>query len=296
MQTKRKTQGNRKMANAPTPAPSKPTQLVIPEFMRGDAGRGLENMDSSDIETPRLLLLHAVSPQVNDYENARPGTYWHNMINEPVGDAKNGFEGVILYVDKRAILWRPRPPIDTGGILARSDDLRVWNPSNATFTVKAAGGGTIEYRTKRSVTESRLLEWGTADPNNPTSGPAATLMINTVLIFPEYPHIPPAVFTFSRSSEPLGRKLMGQVNGSGAPIFGIRFRFRSELVDKGGYKFYMPVFRQAGYVEGKEDYAHYKTLHEALSRSGLKMREEAPDDGEVNGRATSDHQPDNPDF
>lgn len=271
---------------ATAPVPTKSTPPVIPDFMKGSAGRGLENMDSSDIETPRLLLLHAVSSQVNDYENARPGMYWHNMTNEPVGDAKGGFEGIIIYIDKRAILWRPRPPIDTGGILARTDDLRVWNPSNATFVVKAAGGGTIEYKTRRNVAESRLLEWGTADPNNPTSGPAATLMINTVLIFPQYPHIPPAVLTFSRSSEPVSRKLMGRIKLSGVASYGQRFKFGSELVDKGGYKFYMPTFTPIGFVESQEDYRYYESLNEALTSSGLKMREEAPDDGEVNGGDT----------
>jgi hypothetical protein len=263
-------------------------QLVMPDFMKGTAGQGLEGIDRSDIETPRLLLLQPTSSQVTDYENARQGMFWHNMLNEPVGDAKTGFEGVIIYVDKRAILWRPRPPIDTGGILARTDDLRAWNPSNASFQVKLKTGRTVEYHTGRSVASSGLLDWGTSDPSDPNSVPAGTLMINCVLFFPALPHIPPAVFSFQRASQKVSRKLMGRLNLLPCASYGVKFRFGSDLTDIGGNKFYIPTFDMAGFVEDQEEFMLYQNLYQALSKSGLKMREEPDDVDTATAYATGD--------
>lgn len=259
---------------------------ALPDFMKGMGGQGLEGIDGSDIETPRLVLLQPTSSQVTDYEEARPGMFWHNMLNEPVGDAKTGFEGVISYVDKRAILWRQRPPVDVGGILARSDDLKTWNPSNAVFSdVKLKNkSGVVTWRTGKSVAASGLLEWGSSDPEDPNSQPAATLMVNAVMNFcGENNHIPPAVFSFQRSSSKVSRKLMGRLKLAPCPVFGMRFRFGSELVDKGGNKFYIPTFEQIGYVEDPEEFASYQRLYEALRKSGLKMREEIDDADTIEG-------------
>lgn len=254
--------------------------MSIPEHLRGTGGRGLEGFDSTDIETPRLSLLQPTSPQVTDFDNARPGMFWHNTMNEPVGDPKAGFIGIICYINKRAILWRQRPPVDVGGILARTDDMRVWNPSNVVFDdVKTKSGKTVVWKTRQSVAQSRLLEWGSADPTDPKSPPAATLMHEYVLYFPDYPHLPPAVFTFQRSSLMVSKKLIGRLSYSQVAMHGLQFRFGSDLVDNGGNKYYIPTFEQAGYVEDASVFAQCEVLHNTLKKSGLKVREEdAPDD------------------
>lgn len=265
----------------------------MPDFMKGTGGQGLEGIDSSDIETPRLILLQPTSSQVEDFEEARAGMFWHNMLNEPVGTKDKGFEGVICYVDKRAILWRQRPPVDVGGILARSDDLKTWNPSNATFAdVKLKGRqGVVTYKTRQSVAASRLLEWGSSDPEDPNSAPAATLMTNAVLQFPEYPEIMPAVFSFQRSSSKVSRKLMGRLKMAPCASFGIKFRFGSELVDKGGNKFYIPTFEQIGFVEDPLEFERYESLYKALKKTGLKMAEEIDDADIINGEAETGDEP-----
>jgi hypothetical protein len=253
----------------------------VPEWMRGTGGQGIEGLDASDMETPRLSLLQPTSPQVTDYENARPGMYWHNMLNEPVGDAKKGFIGVIAHASKRAVLWRPRPPVDTGGILARSHDLKTWNPSNASFEVKLRSGKTVEWRTGRSVHESGLLEWGSSDPTdkNKSGPPAGTLIIDVALFFPEYPDLPPAVYSYQLTGLAVGKRLMGWLNMSDTASFGVYFRFGSDLVDSAGNKYYVPTFSRAGYVNNPQEYERYKSLHLALQKSGLKMRDEADEPG-----------------
>ena len=264
------------------------TQMpAMPDFMKGTAGRGIEGIDSSDIETPRLLLLQLTSSQVTDYEEARPGLYWHNMLNEIIGD-KTGFIGVIIHVDKRAILWRNKAPVDTGGILARSDDLKTWNPSNAVFDdVKLRNGKVVTWKTRSSVASSGLLEWGSSDRADPNSQPAATLMINTVMAFPDYPHIPPAVFSFQRSSAKVSRRLMGRLTLMPCASYGVRFRFGSDLVDVGGNKFYVPNFEPIGFIENQDEFRRYEELSNALKASGIKMREEQDDSETIDGEAAN---------
>jgi hypothetical protein len=266
----------------PTPKDvvARPVQQM-PDFLKGTAGRGIEGIDASDIETPRLSLLQATSPQVTNFENARPGGYWHNMLNQPVGDHKTGFEGVIAFVNKRALLWRHRPPVDVGGILARSDNLRTWTPSNATFSdVKLRNGKVVTWKTGKSVDSSGLLEWGSSDVDDPNSLPAGTLMVNAVMFFPEYPHFAPAVFSFQRSSARVSRRLMGLLTMADCASYGLRFRFGSDLIDVSGNKFYIPTFEQLGYVENEDELNKYESLYNTLLKSGLKMREE-PDEVEV---------------
>lgn len=272
------------MARAPKPSTEvaqttpKETALVsaAPDFMKGMAGQGLEQMGSEDLETPRLLLLQPTSPQVEEYEDARAGQFWHNMLNKPIGKE---FYGVLSYVDKRAILWRPRPPVDSGGILARSDDLKTWNPSNVSFDVKLKSGKIVTYHTGRSVPGSRLLEWGTQDPEDPNSQPAASLMYNAVINFHDMEGIPPAVFSFQRSSIKVGKKLLGNLKMSGVPLFGIVLKFSSKLVDDNGQRYYIPQVEQVGFVNSKDQFEQYKALYDAIKKSGLKMAEEDEDLG-----------------
>ncbi len=245
---------------------------VVPDFMKGMAGQGVENMSGADVETPRLLLLQATSPQVEDYENARAGLFWHNMTNEPMGKS---LEVVISYVDKRAILWRPRPPIDTGGILARSEDCINWNPPNAEFKVKIdKSGKEVIWRTKRGVVSSGLLDWGTFDPSDPNSQPAATLMYNFVLSFPQFPDTPPAVFSFQRSTSKVAKKLMGRLKMLSVPTFGMKFMFESFTEENNGQKYQSLRVTPNGYVENQDDFSRYKALYDAMKVTGLKMSEE----------------------
>lgn len=247
----------------------------VPEFMKGMAGQGTENLSGADVETPRLILLQSVSPQVEEYDNARAGQFWHNMLNEPLGEK---IRVVISYVDKRAILWRPRPPVDTGGILARSEDLIHWSPSNANFKVKIDKAGTeVTYNTGKTVAQSRLLEWGSSDPRDPNSPPAATLMYNFVLSFPDHPGVPPAVFSFQRSTSKVARKLLGRLKMSPVPSFGVYYEFESFTEESDGQKFKSLRCTPMGFVQDQAEFDVYKSIYEALKRSGLRMAETQDD-------------------
>lgn len=252
----------------------KPGALALPSYMQGQGGAGLEQITGADVQTPRIKLLQGTSPELELYENARTGTFWHDMAEVGMGTE---VPLTFLYVDKRALLWRPRPE---GGILARSDDLITWVPSGKKFEVKLAKSEKIvTWDTGRNVVQSGLLEWGSSDPDNGASQPAGTLMFNFLARFGgDFSYLPPAVVTLQRTSAKVGRKLLGRLKVmNGAPLYGIRLVMSRFQDDGQGQKFWNYKFEVKGLVDDEQEFNENKTIYEAVKRVGLKVREEDED-------------------
>lgn len=244
----------------------------VPDFMRGDAGQGTEHIGREDMETPRLKLISAVNPELQQYDGLLPGMFLHTASGDIM---KPPFRVVALYTDKRFILWNPRD--SGGGILARADDAIHWNPPSGEFTVKLDkkdGGATVKWKLAATVEASRLAEWGTMDPADPKSQPAATEMYNFVFAFPDYPDLIPAVFSFQRGSIRAGRKLNTKLKTVRAPIYGVMMEMDSE-VDKNSRNqdYYVPVVTAKGLLTDGNLYSEYKTYYEGLRSDGLKIKD-----------------------
>src|SRR5262252_1070740 len=143
------------------------TQSQLPAHMRGLAGQGTERIGSADVEIPRIKLLQALSPEVQE-GGQRQGSFWHNLVEENLG---NQVSIVIVYVDQSFILWRPRK--QGGGILARALDGIHWVPPDASFDIEI-NNQKITWKTAATVAKSGLAEWGSENPHDPKSPPAAT--------------------------------------------------------------------------------------------------------------------------
>lgn len=263
------------VATKPAPAKSlvKATDTALPDWMKKDAGRGTENVDSEDMQVPRLKLMQGLSPELDQYNKLRPGMYFHDLA-EHIFDAP--FRGVVIYYDKRFLLWNPRD--NGGGILARADDGIHWQPAHGKFEVKLDkkdGGARVTWETAETVKASGLAEWGTMNPDDSNSPPAATRMLNFVVAFPDFPDIIPAVLTFQRASIGHGRRLLGKLKAGRAPIFGRVFEISAgDATNKSGNSFKVPALTGVGLVEDKDMYEGYRTLHENFSKSGLQIRDE----------------------
>lgn len=260
---------------------------VAPSFMQEDINRGKENITSEDFEIPRLKILQSVSPELEEYNKARPGNFLHLgaefLFDKP-------FLVVPIMFERRFLLWRPRE--DGGGILARSDDGVHLVPGNAEFTVKLDkkdGGRTVTWKTAPTVEQSGLAEWGTMNPEDTSSPPALTRMLSFLLAFPEYPEVGPAVFTFQRSSIKVGRKLLTRIKTIRAPIFGMQFEF-SAVSDQNanGDKFFNVATKGMGLVTDEKLYQQYKALHDSFQKTGLKIKDEGDLQNEVSGTADDD--------
>lgn len=254
------------------PATTSPRQVaVMPSFMKGDEGKGTEGLTSSDYEMPRLKLLQGLSEELQNFDGLKAGQFFHTLAEEGIGAE---VEVVPIYTSKRYVLWRPRH--DGGGILARADDAIHWNPSMGEFTIKPQKGvdRSVTWKLANTVAASRLDQWGTYDPSDPNSQPAATLCYVVVVGLPEYPDLSPVALMLQRTAVGPARKLMGKLKISRTPCFGLRFMMSSFIDDRNGQKFNNYRFTANGFVEDEPLYNHFKGLHEQFSRTGVKVRDE----------------------
>lgn len=251
---------------------SQGSEAALPDFMKGHTGRGTEALGAADVEIPRLKLMQANSPELEEFNELKPGDLFHTSAEENFG---REVRITPLYVDVRYILWRPRE--DGGGILARADDGIHWNPANTEFKVKLDkkdGGAEVVWRTADTVTRSRLDQWGTQNPKDADSPPAATKMYNLVAIFPDHPDIAPAVITLQRASIGVARKFLGKLKTTSAPSYGTIFKL-SPFKDSNssGQEFWNYQFNRDGTIADKDQFEEYFKLYEVFAQQGINIRD-----------------------
>lgn len=247
----------------------------MPAFMRKDVQAGLtgkENIGNEDIEIPRLKLMQGLSKELEDYNDLRKGNFFHTA-SETIFDEP--FEIVPVYLDRGYILWKPRDA--GGGILARAPDGIHWSPSSGEFTVqldKKDGGNTVTWKLAKTVQQSGLANWGTMNPSDSNSPPAATLMYNVVCAFPGHPDLMPAALTFQRSSIKIGRRFNTKLKTVRTPLFGLKFLVSSfDDSNSRGQDFKNVLIQGAGMVTDENQYNMYKMMHEGLRQTGLKIKD-----------------------
>lgn len=243
---------------------------ALPDFMKDAAGLGTEALDASDVEIPRVKLMQSLSPELEEYDTLKAGDFFHTLAEINMGSTVRISP---IYIDTRFILWRPQ---DTGGgILARADDGVNWNPPNAEFDVELKKGGPkVKWRTADTVARSGLAEWGSSNPSDPNSPPAATRMYNMVVVFPDRPELPPAVITLQRSSIRIARRFIGKLKVTRAPSFGLIF-VMSSVADQNnaGQSFKNFAFKADGFVENQEVYAQNHSIYKFFKAQGLKVKD-----------------------
>ena len=248
---------------------------ALPAFMQGKTGVGTEDISMDDIETPRILIIQSADTDRVQTFDVKPGVFFHNTLEEDIGTQ---LTIVPVAITKRAVLWRPRPPIDQGGILARSDDLQSWRPSNTKFSVRVdKQGRMVEWDTKGSVRESGLLEWGSFDPQDKNSQPAATLVYDLafVVVEPkEHAQLGVCAVSLQRSAVKVARKLMGRMKLSNAPIYGQRFIMKVVTEQGQGQTFFNYAFQADGLVQDEALYRKLEDTYNAIKGTGFKVKDE----------------------
>ena len=262
----------------------------VPDFMREDIGHqyGIDGLDSSDMALPRILCMQGLSKEKERFSFLKTGDLFHTahecVIPQPVLT-------VAILIDKRYLLWRPRGM--GGGILARANDGVHWTPANQEFHVKLDkkdGGGNVIWKTARTVKESGLAEWGTMDPENTESQPAATLTYNLLLAFPANPELTPAVLSLQRTGVKAAQKLNMKLKSINRPSFHSVMRLSTFLDHRGEDEFYSINTELAGFLCARrkwreedeepwqlgteEMYINYKRLFEEVSKTGLDIKDE----------------------
>jgi hypothetical protein len=265
-------------------------QEKLPDYLREDVGSlGLENITSEDLAIPRIKLMQGLSPEKEKFSFLKNGDFFHTAHEIAI---PKPFLAVPIYVNKSYILWRPRSM--QGGILARARDGRHWQPADVAFNInlsaKESGPANVVWKTKKTVAESGLAEWGSMNPNDPNSPPAATLMYNILLAFPANPDLSPAVLTFQRTQIKAAQQFHLKLKSAQRPIFQMVVEFDSFLDHQGGNDFYSIKTNLKGFFGtvrkwresdkeawlcgNKLQYESYKALYETISHEGLDIRDE----------------------
>jgi hypothetical protein len=187
----------------------------VPAHLQGYAKAKIGNVDSTDRIIPRIKLMQAISPELQDFEEAKAGQFWHTIAQQNLGPT---IKAIPILIQKSYVLWAPRN--DDRGILARAMDGVHWDPADAEFRVKPKGSPTeVTYRTAKTVAESGLAEFGTSIPGDNNSAPAASLTYNMMWYLPDYPELSPSIIINTRSSIKPMQQLLSKIDSKPVPHF-----------------------------------------------------------------------------
>ena len=187
----------------------------VPDHLREYQKTTIGNVDSSDRIIPRIKLIQAISPELTDHTDAKAGQFWHSIAQENLGPA---IKAIPILIRKSYVLWAPRN--DDRGILARADDAIHWNPPNAEFTVKPKGSpNPVVYKTRETVSQSGLDQFGTSIPGDPNSPPAASLTYNMMWYLVDHPELSPSLIINTRSSVKPMQQLLSRIDAKPVPHY-----------------------------------------------------------------------------
>lgn len=232
----------------------------LPAYLKGHTGgSGLQGLDASDFVIPRVKLLQGLSPEVTAFDAAKIGEFWLSVVDTPLGGT---LEIVVVKNRKRVMLLRPLG--DTGGstVLARAEDAIHWTPDDGEWQVRLKNvKNLVTWKTAPTVRESGLLEFGSSNPEDRDSNPAATMFYEFLCFMPKRPDVSPVLLSLARSGAKWAKDLQGKIEFGGAPMQARLFEVSSwdDKSSEGPFKNWK--FRAAGFVS-EETYKHCLGLSE----------------------------------
>jgi hypothetical protein len=255
--------------------------LNLPDYLRGQTKtERIGNYDRSDLVIPRIKLLAMVSPEVEEYENAKAGEFWHTTLKESMGKE---LVGIPLVLRKTHVLWAPRG--DERGILARSRDGIRWDPPEGEFQVKFKGNPrTYTWRLKPTVAESGLDQFGSQRDDDPNSPPAAALTYEILWLFPDRMDLGPSIILNSRGSAKACQDLLSMVDAKPVDHF-FQLYLISSVVAKGpeGTTYHNYRYTGLGYADESDGevarsmFLQYKDI--AFRANDERTGDDAPSNG-----------------
>jgi len=257
---------------------------AVPDFMKG-AEVVKSNLDSDDIELPRMKLLQSLSPELEDGHKA--GDLFHHVMEQSFGSS---VRVIPIFHFKSYILWNPRK--SGGGILARADDGQEWDRLGEWEVTldsnKQKRTWAIEHK---SVRKSGLAEWGTSDDQDENSPPAATKLLNVVAWLPDFPELSPIVIPFQRGLLKAGTRWVSKIEMSNAPEFGQTYELLSEKVSNNdGDEYFAFKTKGTGLLQDEDLFNNLAQMHKRFADMTIRVvdAEDMASDGDSNTAASED--------
>jgi hypothetical protein len=250
----------------------------LPDHLRGFQKVKIGNIDTSDLVIPRVKLLQALSPELQDFEAAKAGRFWHTIAGISMGDK---LLGIPIIVKKSYILWSPRD--DDRGILARAMDGIHWDVPGVEFTVKPKGSpSSITYKLGKTVQETDLDKFGSSIPGDPQSKPAASLTYNMLWYFPEWPDLSPSVIINTRSSVKPMQQLLSKIDSK--PVAHFTQLYTLGIVQMKGAEgpYFNYSYTSSGYAD-KETCDRTQEMYDRFGTLQWRANEEDADVAEDSG-------------
>ena len=222
---------------------------------KSEGAKGLEGLGQTDYKMGRMKRLDPKSPEVSTFAGeAIPGHFWHTGVQRDMGTE---FLFVPCTVVKRVVLWAPREM--GGGVLAMSRDGVYWSQgANQTFTVNINGigkppaiwrtGSEVRFSSCEGVPNKSLLEWGTYDPQNERSGPAAQLSYEYLCWLVDYPELSPVFMGCYRTALANAKQLNTALLALKAPITDVVVRCFVESKKKDSNEWTVSNFQLKGWA------------------------------------------------
>jgi len=249
------------------------TNGALPAHLAQYAKAKIGNVDSSDRIIPRIKLIQAISPELIDFPEAKAGQFWHTIGQENLGPI---IRAVPIIIRKSFVLWAPRN--DDRGILARAMDGIHWDPADAEFTVKPKGSpNNVTYKTKKTVAESGLDQFGTSIPGDNNSPPAASLTYNMMWHLLDHPEMSPSIIINTRSSVKPMQQLLSRIDSKPVPHY-VQVYDIGSVQQKGAEGPYFNFsYTGAGFAD--ERVAELcSAMYEQFSKGGWVANDEAEDE------------------
>ena len=234
----------------------------VPAYLAG-TGKEQKGFDQDDLTVPMIKLLQGLSPEVKENDSAKAGEFWDTGKDEGLGKT---IELIPLAFKKRFLLMAP---IEDGqGILTRSSDGKTWD-SFGEWKVKVDKKTEVVWSVGANkdgkpvtVEESGLHKFGSSDPGDPDSPPAATQLY-------EYLVLPvgsddPILLTFARTAIKQAKKglnsKIASAQGRGVAMQGLVFEARVITeTNSAGQEYFNWAFRQLRFAT-QEEYQQASSL------------------------------------
>jgi hypothetical protein len=266
-------------------AVAKKDDNALPAYLQGVADTTKDNFTSDDVAIPAIKLLQGTSPECQDFDAASPGVFWHTGLDIPLGK-----ELVFIPCSRRRKYLLQAPLDDGQGVLARADDGETWDRTGE-WTVQVDKKTKVQWKIDNlSVEKSGLTEWGTYDPTDEDSPPAATLFYDYLVLIPDLMDAGPVVISLARSAIKKAKKGLNDKialhKNNGRPMQALMFLAKPVVENSPSGDFYNWSFTGAGFVQEEKVFNHAVDIGKSLSLFTVANEDKVVEEGTA--KANSD--------
>jgi len=230
--------------------------LTVPDYLkREETGRGLENVDKTDLVLPRIKLLQPLSPEVTGEEKKGEAGHLFNTLTMQDYGASLIFIPVTHF--KSRIHWLPRE--DGGGILCSAQDGLHQTTSGD------VGIGLC--------TDCELAKWHNDAENK---APECTIYYNFAIIVEG--ETTPVALSMERTKIKAAKKLLSLASLAGKlDMFGKKYKITTVKEKNKKGVWYNYAIEPVGYVTAKE-FKIAETTYESLKNLTVTIEQDKPEE------------------